>query len=293
MLFTHSFSVPASAQRTWRFLRNAELVARCLPGADLESADGDRLTGTFTVLMGPLRLNYYGQAQFIAVDEERAVTIEARGALPHAGGTAKARIDIRLAEKGRDTVVTVDADLVVAGFGAQTAGPVLADATRSVVDQLARCLRDEVGADPVPDADLPGPSRRRRGRPLRAALVAVAVLLVASAAFVAGRATAPRDDPPAVYLDDEYDFLGALSTWPAAPGSSATDPFQGQAPERLVAAGRTVCTRAGDPGMDAYGMADLLGFDPHQTFVIVTESVDKLCPSQRDRLPVLTAGPRE
>jgi hypothetical protein len=171
-----------------------------------------------------------------------------------------------------------------------------------------------VEAAPDPAAAVRSPLRRRLAR-LLAGVAALALVAAVPAAFELGRATAPRvTAPPAApsatqagtpaaaesaapvalpdgpWLDAEYDYLGALRTWPARAGYVVTDPFRGLTEGRLVAAGRTVCTRAQDPGMNADGMLDLLDLDPHQTFVVVTESLDKLCPSQSSRLAALTTG---
>lgn len=84
---------------------------------------------------------------------------------------------------------------------------------------------------------------------------------------------------PSAYLDAEYDFLGALATWPAAAGSATDGPFPETTDAALLAAGRTVCLRAGDPGMTFDGITDLLELNPHQTYVVMAEAASKLCPS--------------
>lgn len=143
----------------------------------------------------------------------------------------------------------------------------------------------------------PAPAARTRpdpGRRIRRVVAAVTALVLAAAlpvAFSLGRATAQPVRPAAgAWLDAEYDYLGALRTWPSSAGSSVSDPFRGVAESRLVAAGHTVCTHAQDPGMNADGMLDLLRLDPHETYVVVTEALDKLCPSQSSHLTALTTG---
>jgi hypothetical protein len=177
-------------------------------------------------------------------------------------------------------------------------------------------LKTDAPTDASGVADLPERPRPRLRRRLVRPLAAVAALALAAAvplAYELGRAEGTEGAaaaPPAAvaagpasdaagalpalsdgpWLDAEYDYLGALRTWPASPGRTALDPFKGVSERRLVVAGRTVCTRAQDPGMNADGMLDLLDMDPHKTFVVVTESLDKLCPSQASRLPALTTG---
>jgi hypothetical protein len=115
----------------------------------------------------------------------------------------------------------------------------------------------------------------------------MALLVGAAAGVLAGFALAmltpgqAEANRPTAYLDAEFDYLGAVETWPRAPGSSARDPFGGEVTDgELVTAGRIVCERAADGGMSFDGMLDLLGFDPHQTYVVLVEAADKLCPSR-------------
>ncbi len=49
-----------------------------MPGAALESVDGDEFTGSVKVKVGPMQVTYRGTARFASVDEDaRAATIEA------------------------------------------------------------------------------------------------------------------------------------------------------------------------------------------------------------------------
>lgn len=111
-------------------------------------------------------------------------------------------------------------------------------------------------------------------------LVGLALILGASAGFL----LAPQDASPTPgdpSLDAEWDYLGAMDTWPAEQSGTDPDPFDDDFSDaELVAAGRVVCTRAADPDMSFDGMLDLLRMSPHQTYVVMAESADKLCPSQ-------------
>jgi carbon monoxide dehydrogenase subunit G len=42
---TNSFAVPASLEESWRLLSDVERIAPCLPGATLDSFEGDTFTG--------------------------------------------------------------------------------------------------------------------------------------------------------------------------------------------------------------------------------------------------------
>lgn len=141
-------------------------------------------------------------------------------------------------------------------------------------------------ARPTPPADEPPTtSRRARSRVpgLLAALVVVLGLLVL--AFLAGRSTPWGSEAGGELipvLDVEFDFIGAVRTWQEE--GSTEDPFADMNDAELVEAGRTACLRATDADMSFNGMLDLLGTSPHQTYAILAEASDKLCPSHADSL---------
>ena len=51
----------ASPEAAWVLLSNPRRVAECLPGAQLETLDGDRVTGRVTVALGPVRASFAGE----------------------------------------------------------------------------------------------------------------------------------------------------------------------------------------------------------------------------------------
>jgi hypothetical protein len=141
--------------------------------------------------------------------------------------------------------------------------------------------------DPVP--------LRSLKRSLLGLLVVAAVSGAGAAGYAFGHArpqtpetvTVRATSAPAAYLDDEYTYLGAVRSWPERPKAAAKNPFRGFDQARLVELGRTVCIRAADRDMDFDGMLFVLKLNPHQTYVVITEAIDKLCPSQRKHLKKL------
>ena len=73
-----------------------------MPGAAIDSVDGDDFTGTVKVKLGPIGLTYKGKASFIEKDEaaHRAV-IDARGRDARGNGTAAAKVTATLTDDGR------------------------------------------------------------------------------------------------------------------------------------------------------------------------------------------------
>ena len=73
-----------------------------MPGAAIDSVDGDDFTGTVKVKLGPINLTYKGKASFIEKDEaaHRAV-IDARGRDARGNGTAAAKVTAVARRSGR------------------------------------------------------------------------------------------------------------------------------------------------------------------------------------------------
>jgi carbon monoxide dehydrogenase subunit G len=120
MELEHSFTVPVPKHRAWDVLLDVERVAPCMPGASLDSVDGDEIHGRIKVKVGPINMTYAGTARFIEKDEEAGiVTLEASGKETRGAGTASASVRSVLEDRGEETRVTVLTTLNVTGKPAQ------------------------------------------------------------------------------------------------------------------------------------------------------------------------------
>src|ERR1700760_1351233 len=112
MQLEHSFTVPVGVEDAWSVLLDIERIAPCMPGAAIDSVDGDDFTGTVKVKLGPIGLTYKGKASFVEKDvsAHRAV-IDARGRDARGNGTAAAMVTAVLSEEGGSTKVDVETNL--------------------------------------------------------------------------------------------------------------------------------------------------------------------------------------
>ena len=77
MELEHSFTVPVPVDQAWDVLLDVERVAPCLPGATLDSVEGDEIKGRMKVKVGPISITYAGTARFTERNREAgAVTLE-------------------------------------------------------------------------------------------------------------------------------------------------------------------------------------------------------------------------
>lgn len=147
MQLTHSFRIPVPVEEAWTVLRDIERVAPCMPGATIDSVDGDDFTGGVKVKVGPISMTYKGEASFVDVDDaNHRASIEARGRDVRGSGTARATVKAELRDLGDETEVTLVTDLAVTGKPAQFGRGVMADVGGKLVDQFAQCLSTKLGA---------------------------------------------------------------------------------------------------------------------------------------------------
>ena len=147
MKLDHSFTVPVGVDDAWQVLLDIERIAPCLPGASIDSVDGDDFTGTVKVKLGPINLTYKGKASFVEKDEatHRAV-IDARGKDARGNGTAAAKITATLEPAGDATAVQVRTDLNITGKPAQFGRGVMVDVGNKLLGQFAECLAGQLGS---------------------------------------------------------------------------------------------------------------------------------------------------
>ena len=138
----NSFVVPADIDTAWKTLLDVEAIAPCMPGATLETVEGDSFTGTVKVKLGPVSMTYGGKANFVEKDEAtHKAVIQGTGKETRGSGTASALVTTQLIAEGPDaTRVEVTTDLTVTGKPAQFGRGVMQDVAGRIIDQFAANL---------------------------------------------------------------------------------------------------------------------------------------------------------
>jgi carbon monoxide dehydrogenase subunit G len=180
----NSFTVPVPVDEAWRVLLDIERIAPCMPGAALDSVDGDDFTGRVKVKLGPINLTYQGKASFIEKDEAaHKAVIDARGKDQRGNGTAAATITANLAAEGSITRVHVLTDLNITGRPAQFGRGVMTDVGNKLLGQFADKLAAQLGeGDAQGDADRASAAGAKGAAGKAAAAVTGAVEEVAASA---------------------------------------------------------------------------------------------------------------
>ena len=145
MQLENTFIVPVPVEDAWRVLLDVEQIAPCMPGATVESIDGDNVAGRVKVKLGPMAITYRGTITFLERDESahRAV-LSASASETRGGGTASATITAVMRDLGGETEVSVQTDLNVTGKPAQFGRGVLADVSENIIRQFAAALARQI-----------------------------------------------------------------------------------------------------------------------------------------------------
>ena len=195
MEMEHSFTVPVPKSRAWDVLLDVERVAPCMPGATLDSVDGDEIRGRIKVKVGPINMTYAGTARFIERDEELGVvTLEATGKETRGAGTASASVRSVLEDRGPETHVKVLTTLNVTGKPAQFGRGVLNEVGGRLLGIFAANLAATLSEDEGPGSGSAAGSPDRESAaagPASAANGAGAATTHAAGSTTAGAAAAP------------------------------------------------------------------------------------------------------
>ena len=148
MQLEHQFRVPVPVAQAWDVLLAVERIAPCMPGATVESFDGETIVGRVKVKVGPIQVTYTGTARFTDKDEAgRRAVIEASAKEARGSGTATATITAQLQDDGGSaTNVTVTTDLAITGKPAQFGRGVMEEVGNKLLARFADCLADTLGS---------------------------------------------------------------------------------------------------------------------------------------------------
>lgn len=180
MLIKSEFDVTEPPDQVWEFFNNIPLVAGCLPGADIsEHLGDDHYGGTVVIGVGPVKLNFAGEAIVKERDEaNRRIVVDASGADVKGRGQAALKLNAVVSPSEVGTTVRVDQDLHLSGAAAQYGRGLVQDVTAVLLDDFASNMKRQLEALEKGVAFEPGAASSASGiaiglRALRMALARV------------------------------------------------------------------------------------------------------------------------
>jgi carbon monoxide dehydrogenase subunit G len=158
MELDHSFTVPVPPDQAWDVLLDVQRIAPCMPGATVDTVDGDDVAGRLKVKVGPVSLTYKGTATFKERDSsDRSLLVEASGKELRGAGNASATVRAALQPDNEPdaTLVTLHTTLSVTGRPAQFGRGVIAEVGSRLIDKFADNLAQQLsgGADGAAASD--------------------------------------------------------------------------------------------------------------------------------------------
>ncbi|MFS0691555.1 SRPBCC family protein [Streptomyces nitrosporeus] len=151
MQLDHSFTVPAAPDEAWKLFLDLARVAPCMPGAVLDTLDGDAFTGRVKVKVGAVQMSYRGEGTVTRDESARAMHLGLTGSETRGAGTASATVTATLAADPAGTRVRVRTDLDITGRPAQFGRGIMTEVGDRIVQQFATRL-EEVLREPAPES---------------------------------------------------------------------------------------------------------------------------------------------
>lgn len=156
MLITDEFEVDHPIEQVWAFFGDIPGVAKCLPGTELNEEIGpDHYAGGVAIGLGPVKLEFDGNAKILDRDEEAyTLTIDAAGAEKKGRGNAQMLVGAALNETAGGTKVDVSMDLNLSGAAAQYGRGLVSDVTAVLLKDFAtnaEARLDAIAAGRNPD----------------------------------------------------------------------------------------------------------------------------------------------
>ena len=144
------------AAEVWQRLQDYRLVARCLPGASIDSVDGDTIAGRFRAALGPITAEFHGNAAIERSDADRRGQLRGSGSERSGATTAKGELAYIVREAGNGCEVDLSIKYQIQGRLAQfTRSGIVVDFVERLTGEFAKNLGAAIAGEEVVPAGEP------------------------------------------------------------------------------------------------------------------------------------------
>jgi len=149
MILRNEFTVKGDLDTVWAKMLDIESVADCVPGAKIEEVvEPNIYKGTIRVRIGPMTVDYKGEATLVEVDDKaRTATILLKAREARGQGAAVATVHNHLEAISGGTRVVAETDLQITGPQAQFGKGVLEDVGTRVLGEFSKRLEERITSD--------------------------------------------------------------------------------------------------------------------------------------------------
>ena len=145
------FDVPYPVDRVWEFMGDLPAVASCLPGATIDSHEGERVKGTIAIKFGPMSAAFAGAARLERDDAAKRAVLRGAGQDSLSKSRTQGDISYRLEALSADnTRVHVDMIYALQGPLAQfSRSGLVKDFVRRMVADFGKQITRRLGGQAV------------------------------------------------------------------------------------------------------------------------------------------------
>lgn len=148
MNFDYVIKLDIPLDQAWETLMDIERIAPCMPGATIESHDGDDYTGRLKVKLGPMEMTYRGNIHFVERDDTaKTALVDAAAKEIKGRGAAKTQVSLRGAAVDQGSEITLSSEFTVSGKAAQFGRGVMEEVGKKLMGDFATRLTAQVTAD--------------------------------------------------------------------------------------------------------------------------------------------------
>lgn len=150
MKLREQFEVANPVGSVWSFLAQPAQVAECVPGVEEVTAAGqDDLQARLTQSVGPMTATFVGDVRIVERVPEQRLAFSATGkSVRGAAGNVRANVEVSLEQREQRTLVTVEAELALAGALGSVGQKVVAKQAGKVTTAFSRNLEQALGGTP-------------------------------------------------------------------------------------------------------------------------------------------------
>lgn len=160
MQLVNEFEVRAPLQAAWTVLTDIPTVIGCVPGAELDRAEGDDYHAHVAVKVGPVGMTLSGKATLVNRDDVAKEMVVIGSARDRRGnGSTDAAVRILAREEDGRCLVTVTTDVELSGRIAQFGKGVIVQVSNRIIGQFVDRLDAVIaGENPQPSSAPARPS---------------------------------------------------------------------------------------------------------------------------------------
>ena len=143
-----SIEVSQPVDRVWEFFQDVPAVAACLPGAELtEELGPDHYAGNVAVRMGPVKMQFSGEAEVVERDEEnKTIVIDAAGTDDSGQDQVRLELTVKLVPEESGTLLDTTQEIHLSGAAAQYGRGMIGDVTQVLMRDFASNIHTSLDA---------------------------------------------------------------------------------------------------------------------------------------------------